>query len=573
MKAISKILELSNNKKIVLLIVALLLSCVIVYSNSLFNGFVLDDNGLVFRNLSIRSLDNLNMFFSRAIMKGYYRPLLSMSFALDYFIWGLNPLGFHLTNILLHFICAILFSLLIKVLFDDYFLSFVTGCLFIVHPINSVTVNYISDRGNVLCAVFMLMGILLLLRAIKKKSWPLIFLGISTYICALLSRENAVLFCLYLGCAFALIYKKEDRSLIWKIMSLAGVVSLGYLFLRSRFLPILDNEIFDQSLVYSVFEKSSAFMLIIAKYLYLLVCPFKIYFFRRIDPGSGFEQPGIFWLFPVLCVFLIWVISQKDRRFSFAIAWFAVGVLPLYRLMSTRPEVGLIMQDSWVYFSSAGLFMLVALFLKKGQRLWPKKIRIIVSLLLIIFFAAITMKNNVLWKNEHTYCSYWLKEIPKNSIALSGLGSYYYEQKKYEKARVYYQLAIKANQVKREGGIFRTKQAGAMFNQLGMIALAFENEKEAQAYFKQAARVNPSSPKSMFNLGAIKFKAGDIEQAIHYYQLALIRDPDYFPAHYDLAIVYARQHQEQKALEHGMRAEQLNPGCFDRNQKSPTKPE
>ncbi len=90
----------------------LILIGLVVYADSLPNSFVWDDENLVLGNPAIRSLPALPELFTGGIFIGikgnFYRPLQSLTYAADYAVWGLNPLGYHLTNILIHIINAIL---------------------------------------------------------------------------------------------------------------------------------------------------------------------------------------------------------------------------------------------------------------------------------------------------------------------------------------------------------------------------------------------------------------------------------------------------------------------------------
>ena len=84
-----------------------------VYGTTLTHGFVWDDNNVIVQNPLLENLGNIPRFFLSEDMAmgptGYYRPLTYISFALDRALWGLNPAGFHLTNLVLHILVVLLF--------------------------------------------------------------------------------------------------------------------------------------------------------------------------------------------------------------------------------------------------------------------------------------------------------------------------------------------------------------------------------------------------------------------------------------------------------------------------------
>src|SRR3972149_836057 len=133
----------------------------IVYSNSLKNGFVnYDDNWLVLENRKIKGLglENLYNIFSEPTASDYL-PLKELSYALDYHFWRLNPLGFHLTNVILFMINCLLVYLLTLKIFEDKALSFFSSLLFTLHPIHAEAVNWISARKDVLSGMFFFLSL------------------------------------------------------------------------------------------------------------------------------------------------------------------------------------------------------------------------------------------------------------------------------------------------------------------------------------------------------------------------------------------------------------------------------
>ncbi|MBP7589805.1 MAG: tetratricopeptide repeat protein [Thermoanaerobaculia bacterium] len=138
------------------------LAALLVYWNSLSGGFVWDDRFLIVDNPRVQSFARFAelvthdyVFVAETDLSyGYFRPLASLSLATDYALWGSEPFGYHLTNVLLHSACSLLVCLLALGLGASRPVAWVTGLLFAVHPIHTESVAWIAGRTDVLCFLF-----------------------------------------------------------------------------------------------------------------------------------------------------------------------------------------------------------------------------------------------------------------------------------------------------------------------------------------------------------------------------------------------------------------------------------
>lgn len=141
-----------------------------VYADTLRYEFVWDDEDLIQINPRIKSLDNFSAFFDiEPFYSNYYRPLLSLSLALDYRLWGLKPLGYHLSNLIFH-LGSVLLIYFISLSLMSRFSSFLVALLFGLHPIHTEAVTWISGRSDVLCSLFFLASILCFIHFAQTKA-------------------------------------------------------------------------------------------------------------------------------------------------------------------------------------------------------------------------------------------------------------------------------------------------------------------------------------------------------------------------------------------------------------------
>ncbi|HEX6976273.1 MAG TPA: hypothetical protein VF147_17820, partial [Vicinamibacterales bacterium] len=175
--------------------VAAALLALVVYANALHNPFVYDDHDTVVSNASIVDLSN----FRFVLAYSPFRPVVNISYALDRAMWGPEPFGFHLTNVLLHAVTVTLLFLLALGLIGEATASssaplaaFAAAGVFAVHPLFSEAVGYVSGRSEVMCAVWFLAAFLAARSAMHRpRLWP-VLAALAFGALAALSKENAV---------------------------------------------------------------------------------------------------------------------------------------------------------------------------------------------------------------------------------------------------------------------------------------------------------------------------------------------------------------------------------------------
>ncbi|MBU2063338.1 MAG: tetratricopeptide repeat protein [Candidatus Omnitrophica bacterium] len=504
-KPIRVILE---KKQLFFVIPLLALAAFSAYGTTAANNFVLDDFELIANNDFVKDLRFTPVFFAAPFLKQYFRPLTYLSFSLDYRLWQLNPFGFHLTNVLLHFFNSILFFALLLYLFGDFGFSFVSSLFFAVHPLNSVTVNYISDRGNLLGAFFMLAGLIYFSLGYKKGKDIFYLTGCVAYLAALFARENAVLFPLYLGCVFFIlgIFRPVRLKPVLFFVAVC-FISLFYIFNT----PLLSNIVKAPIANFYKAEYLNAFSYMLAKYITLAALPHNISFYRRIGELS-FERAVLIYALLGLAGVLIFRF-RKDRRVLLGAAWFLCGAIPLYKLMFTRPEIGLFMQDSWIYFSSMGLFMFLSIAVLPIRKICKKRTFYLVAAIIIILYLQITLNCNTQWQNEETYCRYWLKIMPRNYYAALKLAEHYLVNAEYKKALAFYDLVKNNIEPKKLPNYARA----SIFNNLGFIYAETGDINRSVKFFQAAAAMNDDALRKAFSYagaGQVYYRYGRKTEAL-----------------------------------------------------------
>lgn len=205
MDSISNYIKELDSKKIILFCIILI--C-FAYINSLSVYFIWDDYSAVVSNMHIRELKLSNVLTpmyrevnpDKFKVPIYSRPIQILSYAIDYRIWKLNPFGYHLMNMILHILNAILLFVLFSELFKNKLYAFFGALLFGTHPVFTSAVTYISGRADILLLLFSLLLVICFIKSIKTWSFVLSYYIVSLlcFVFVLGSKEIGILSILFL---------------------------------------------------------------------------------------------------------------------------------------------------------------------------------------------------------------------------------------------------------------------------------------------------------------------------------------------------------------------------------------
>ncbi|QUW02721.1 tetratricopeptide repeat protein [Chloracidobacterium validum] len=214
----------------------------LVYANTLANGFTYDDTPIIVNNPFIRSLVNIpNLFLAgywdhRQAGLSNYRPLLTTTLALDYALWGLRPLGYHLVNVLLHAANVGWLFYLLRQYRVTPWAAGLAALVFAVHPVHTEAVANIIGRAELLgmfCGGAMWWSWLRARQALHQAGWWRA-LAVMAYLAAMLSKENMVVLPAGLWLAEMLRVRRRIRRSDWSVL---WHVTLPHLWLAMAWLP------------------------------------------------------------------------------------------------------------------------------------------------------------------------------------------------------------------------------------------------------------------------------------------------------------------------------------------------
>ncbi|MGI9050979.1 MAG: glycosyltransferase family 39 protein [Rubrobacteraceae bacterium] len=316
---------------------------------------------------------------------GFYRPLFSLSFALDYAIWETNPLGYTLTNVLLHATSAVLVTLIALKLGGRWMAGLLAGLLFAVYPTHPFSMNYVGDRPDVLASALYLLSVYAYMKFRGGRRRGYLLLALGAFALALLSKEIAV--SLPVVVLIYDLYRRGSRREISLSIVSFGAVLAGYLVLRYLNLGTFTGG------YKGLPADPTSILPTFARYLGLMLAPYNPNLL-----GMDYSVTYLVTLLVMIAFVLVLAFRTDLRGFTLFLAAFLVTFLPSVRLfmgwLDGFPGYGRFEQNQHVYLPSA--FFCAGLALMIGALSW-RRIAWVAAVGLVIFYAGAQQVNNGPW--------------------------------------------------------------------------------------------------------------------------------------------------------------------------------
>jgi protein O-mannosyl-transferase len=557
-----------DNKYNFLFIITILIAGIIAYSNSFDCSFHFDDSN-VFQSSVTTGLasigDWLRLFPNR--------PIGMLTFALNYNIHGLNLWGYHLVNLIIHLTNAFLvwwltwLTLSTPVMKETQIsrhkamAAFLTGLLFVTHPLATQAVTYIAQRFASLATLFYLLSLILFVQGKlwqggRKIPWFLFGGSIVCAVMGMLTKE--IVFTL----PFAIIlydycflktapwkFEMKDTSLI---ISFTMLVIFILVFFKvssvspfSLFSPVAP----DQGYTYSISMKEyflTQFRVILT-YIRLFILPFNQNLDYDYPLSTGFFQLKTFLSFSLLLGILATgvLLFKRYRLISFGIFWF-------FLTMSVESSIIPISQnvifEHRTYLPGVGFFLAMtgAFFYFFKERYL--KIAVIILLMIASINAVLTYQRNKIWLNDYTLWSDGLKKSLDKARVHVAFGLALFNEGKIDEAIDHYKQAIRI-----------TPDYSLPFNNRGNAFLKSGQYQHAIEDYNEAIRLKPDYAEAYNNRGTSYDNLGQYQRAIEDYNEVIRLKPDFAPAYINRGLAYANLGQYQQAIEDCKEAIRLNP--------------
>lgn len=525
----------------------------VAYFPSLKAGFTnWDDDAHVVRNPDIRQLDaeHVERIFTSRIARTYI-PLTLLSYSLEYHFFKLNPFIYHLNNILLHLCVVILVFVVAKRFGLNQAASAWAALIFAIHPMHVESVAWVSERKDVLCAVFYLLALLsywTYRNQEKFKWWWWIFSVILGFL-SMLAKPMAY----SLPLVFLLIdwwhrRKFSPGIMLDKIPHAGYVLALGWMTLSSNKIH-LTFHFFQVILIWCW-----SFLFFPFKFL---IPSFYVAIYKLPEPVV-FSNP----VYAVSLIALLIVIGSLmyfSRQRFYVLAWLFYGLTISMIVVRGVWDFGnnTVVADRFMYIPGLGFCIffgfLINHFQHRLKQNYIQKIAFYTGLLIALAFLGVkTYQQCFVWKDNLVLWTNVIKYNPHVSRAYVNRAQAYVEKKEFELAFKDLNTALTADA---EG-----VQNERLYLIRGSIYLHQNNTESALNDFNQALQINPHQYDALMQRGNLWAHKREYDKALKDFYTALIVRRESPQAYINLAEIYQNLGELDKTLPLYREALQLDPG-------------
>lgn len=545
----------------------------------------------------IHSLDVKNLWeMATSYYMANWHPLTWFSHAIDYQLFGIDPAGHHLTNIIIHSLNSLLvFILFIRLVvkvnpqaelsFTIYSAGLIAALLFGVHPLRVESVVWVSERKDILCAFFVLLTYISYLTYVSRenktirKKWYIITL--SLFVLALMSKPMAVtvpVVFLILD-AFPLNRLQTGTNVIFLILEkipffilslLCGIMTI---FAQSRggaLVPIdylgLDSRLLNAFSSLMFYLQKTVWPTYLVP-LYPFPSNISLYDVTFFGAILGFLG---------ISLFCVW--RWKKKQPLYLAVW-------MYYLVTVAPVIGVIQvgrqgaADRYTYLPTLGFFILAGIGMiwilnKRRSRtrsaIYASTLAWTLAVMAIIWMSFLTQHQTRVWKNSETLWRHVANSYPEQiPSAYYNLGNVYAHKEKFDWAEVNYKfsLSINKNYLYARNGLgllyakrnqfdkaenqyrlaLKIRSDALVHNNLGLLYVKTKRWAEAKNEYLTALQIKSDFPHPHNNLGILYNKTGQSSEAEKEFKAALNIDINFAEAHFNLGDLYKKRGQLKDA--------------------------
>lgn len=539
-----------------------------IYANTLLNGFVFDDVPMIKNNPAIRSPEYIEQYFtlpffsvgqpsSGPVAYDYYRPLILVSYLVDYRIWGLNPAGYHFTNILLHAVSTILVFLILRRFKLKDGASMLAAVLFAAHPALADAVAGVSGRSDPLCSMFFLASFFFYVRAVHEttvKGFLFLIFSYGGFTLALLTKENAISLP-FLLVAYEVIRPDQnpaERPILRRVTP-PFLIAIIYLILRFQVVPASFAWSGD---ALELARRLATAAISLVSYICMGIFPYNLWFERYTPIAHSLAAPSVIVSLVVVLVLIIIALylARKAPLISFSIFWFFACMIPYLYFFIFDPAPKLFTPPHFIYLPLIGLLTIFAFLIEKIYEFrilleggWRRTISLGALVVVVFLFCLQTTARSLAWRDNYIFFSTMAEKATGTARIRIGLGNHFLSSGQPANALTEY---TRAYELARKRSIEELPSQDIDFDNLdddayGVLKIA--------DYYAGAA---------LSGMGDAYYLMGETDNAILSYEQALSENAFDARIYYKLGRAYERSARFDEAVAAYERAMKLDQGLL-----------
>ena len=534
----------------------ILLSYILVLSfyPTITSDFInLDDPVTIVGNPDIKSLsfDNVKHIFTSYQYK-LYNPMVTLSYAIEYFICNTDPYLYHVDNIILHLLNTLLVFLIIKLLSKSFFVGFFPAFIFALHPVHVEPVAWVTARKDTLFTFFFMLSVIAYLKADENKYKKfLYFSSLFFFLLSCLSKPTAVT----LPAILILIDFYRDKLKL-KIDCLKKYVPFIFISILFSYIAVSGHYSEQEKAITTIFVRGIDFVNAHFNYLFYI---YKFFFPIKLSCvyPPFYDQnsitPDVIFYSAALLYFLVFVaiVSLKiNKKIFFGFFFFLITLLPSIGILPTGISP---VADRYAYIPYIGLAFIVAEILfyiyKKNQL--TKCIVIFISMLIAICLVYLTYQRSLLWADNKELMTQAINYAPETADQAYLLRGIIHKNEN--------ELDLAQSDLEKSY-LLNSANAYTVFH-LGHLKQEQKEYLQAKKYYSCIPYTNANYVAAINNIGLILDLEGDTLKAIKFMEKKKGEHDLYIPEYFfgTLASFYHKENNFDKTIENLNRAIELNP--------------
>src|SRR2546422_5665496 len=538
----------------------------VLYGGSIGSPFVYDDRIHIFENTDVTGFQGLmdfasviRIFQSKFGLLG--RPVLIVTYGLNYLYSGSDPAGFRLTNLFIHTANCLLVFVLILLLSRTFggknnrsFMTALLGAaLFAAHPLLTESVTYIAGRSSSLCAFFYFAALVFVVQSGGRNGAShavVLLLAIACGVLAWLVKQEAVTLPLaaiglvWLSWPKNTVRRQAIGTFVWVAILLAAL-----LFQRAHIAVVEQFSRENSSLVAAGFEETiplTPYLLTSIKelttyYLWRMFVPVHL----SVDPDPtiihNLASPGL-WISLVVLLCLcaaVWMLRKSRPLLAVGIMLIVISPLSAYAAFPLADVVA----EHRAYISTLGAVIVMAAVLVQTR--YP----VVLSSVVLVSYFWLTVDRNLVWRDEATLWREAAQKAPEKLRPHLNLGALYQVRGDNQQAIQEYEFVLK-----------RVPTHDAAVANLGSVYLALNQVDQAETMLDRAITTQTHFPNAYINLAVVRLRQGRFEDARRLLKEAEALNPRQPMVHHNLGDIFFNEHQTSQAIVEYLAELQINPG-------------
>ncbi|MEK6614678.1 MAG: tetratricopeptide repeat protein, partial [Bacteroidota bacterium] len=520
----------------------------IVFLPALQNKFVnLDDTQYVVENPVVKDFnsENLKIIFSEQFV-GNYQPITMLSYMMEYKLFGMNPFGYHLMNLIFHLLGTLFVFLIIKKLSHNDLIAGITSLLFGIHPLHVESVAWIAERKDVLYGFYFLWALYLYIpsptpalpiREGERNTSPPRWGGFRRGFClllftlALLSKAQAVVLpVIFFAVDFLMKRNFTKKTILEKIPFFILAVAFGLMAIKVQgkagAMQTFEYFPFYERILFSCYAMMT--------YLHKLILPINLSCFYPYPETDDKINTGWVYISPVVLLalaFIIWKYFRESKVVLFGVAFFLITIVLVLQLL---PIGDALYADRYTYIPSIGLFFIVSHYLIPHLK---NKIALIITCACLLEFCYLTFQRTKVWHDSIKLYTDAIDNGYKAAIIYNNRGAVLSDSSDNVGALKDFTSLTELKPNYPNG--WRNK---------GLIHQRLEQNEEAIKSFSEEIKLYPADVSNYLSRGTLFVKKNDFENAIKDFSMMIKVQPNSGEGYYARSEAYGKSNKLAEAL-------------------------